>query len=514
MLESCHSLFGFNSLVAHTHTYFHFYTHTQHINDFDYYLNPDDFKSFEVSKAETFIFLFFSHQRACCWFSVLTLVSLLSLCWMYVCLVTFNDQDDVNCFILSQRLRRHICMSCYKMNLLSLQIFALFQVLLGEPLDLHWLHKVLLFLGVIFIAFGVAGISLKWQQEWPTVPLSLQATAPFLQFGAVGALTLLSPFVFRGSKFLIAVVFVTVSTAIFLCPLYIQSPCLIEMHKLPEKPKLIGHRGAPMLAPENTMMSFNSSVTCGVTAFETDVQLSEDRVPFLMHDHKAEFLRRTTNVKDKFPDKYFSHSSNFTWEELKSLNAGEWFIKVRPGVKRKARRQTIPSLLQLLNLAKQHNVSVVFDLYSPDVENDTEDIVSTILSSGIDQSLILWLPPEKRDYVDKIAPGFIQVYKNTKDMLNKTGNHLNVKYSTLSMKQISDLRSMNITVNLWVVNERWLFSLLWCAGASSVTTNSCHLLKKMNEPDWVMAHDTYKVIWISVDVVSFVIMIGLYIFQR
>lgn len=41
-------------------------------------------------------------------------------------------------------------------------------------------------------------------------------------------------------------------------------------------------------------------------------------------------------------------------------------------------------------------------------------------------------------------------------------------------------------MNLWVVNERWLFSLLWCAGASSVTTNSCHLLKNMDRPDLVM----------------------------
>lgn len=45
-------------------------------------------------------------------------------------------------------------------------------------------------------------------------------------------------------------VFVAVSTAIFLCPLYIQtqSPCLIEPDELPEKPKLIGHRGAPMVS--------------------------------------------------------------------------------------------------------------------------------------------------------------------------------------------------------------------------------------------------------------------------
>lgn len=53
-------------------------------------------------------------------------------------------------------------------------------------------------------------------------------------------------------------------------------------------------------------------------------------------------------------------------------------------------------------------------------------------------------------------------------------------------------RSMNVTVNLWVVNERWLFSLLWCAGASSVTTNSCHLLKDMDRPDLAMVSNSCK----------------------
>lgn len=53
-----------------------------------------------------------------------------------------------------------------------------------------------------------------------------------------------------------------------------------------------------------------------------------------------------------------------------------------------ARNQTIPSLLQLLRLAKQHNISIMFDLYSPDWENDTEDVVDTILESGIDPRLV------------------------------------------------------------------------------------------------------------------------------
>ncbi|XP_059202216.1 glycerophosphoinositol inositolphosphodiesterase GDPD2 isoform X2 [Centropristis striata] len=478
-------------------------------------------------------------KNACCWFSVVTLVSVLSLSWMYICLITFNDQEDVNWKGFT-KLKTWVnwfmvliiisaVITCYCVLIL---LFALFQVALGEPLNLHWLHKIFLFFGVLFIVFGVAGISLQWRQEWPTVLLSLQASAPFLQFGAVGALTLLSSFVFKGfhsargkwSKFLIAVIFVTMSATIFLCPLIIQSPCLIEKHEIPEKPNLYGHRGAPMLAPENTMMSFESSITCGVTAFETDVQLSKDRIPFLMHDNESfGFLLRTTDVKKKFNDKDFSSSSNLTWKELQTLNAGEWFLETDPfrsvsslseEEKKTAKNQSIPSLLQLLNLAKQHNISVIFDLYSPNQENDTVDTVDTILRSGIDQSLILWLPPAEREYVRKTAPGFIQVYNNESEMLDNGEDHLNVKYSKFSTDEIRVLRSMNITVNLWVVNDRWLFSLLWCAGASSVTTNSCHLLKEMQQPDWTLGPSTYRIIWIIVDIVSFLIMIGLYIFQR
>lgn len=155
---------------------------------------------------------------------------------------------------------------------------------------------------------------------------------------------------------------------------------------------------------------------------------SKDRVPFLMHDHNSEFLRRTTDIENKFPGRVHNQSADFTWEELQSLNAGEWFIDVSlvtfktnnadmdfilllkiasdtcfltfqtdpfcsvsnlsEDERQMARNQTIPSLRELLNLAKDNNIQVLFDLYSPDTENDTEDVVDTILRSGIDQSLV------------------------------------------------------------------------------------------------------------------------------
>ncbi|MGH8432454.1 MAG: glycerophosphodiester phosphodiesterase family protein, partial [Solimonas sp.] len=58
-------------------------------------------------------------------------------------------------------------------------------------------------------------------------------------------------------------------------------------------PKVIGHRGAAAYAPENTLVSFREARKRGAAWVETDVKLTADGVPILMHD---ESFRRTTDV--------------------------------------------------------------------------------------------------------------------------------------------------------------------------------------------------------------------------
>lgn len=58
------------------------------------------------------IHLFFFFQHACCGFSFVALVSLLSLCWLYICLITFNDREDVNWWV-STNLHTHACTHTY-----------------------------------------------------------------------------------------------------------------------------------------------------------------------------------------------------------------------------------------------------------------------------------------------------------------------------------------------------------------------------------------------------------------
>jgi glycerophosphoryl diester phosphodiesterase len=48
--------------------------------------------------------------------------------------------------------------------------------------------------------------------------------------------------------------------------------------------ELHGHRGACGLKPENTLPSFEAAIDAGVSAIETDIHLSRDGIPVLIHD--------------------------------------------------------------------------------------------------------------------------------------------------------------------------------------------------------------------------------------
>lgn len=78
-------------------------------------------------------------------------------------------------------------------------------------------------------------------------------------------------------------------------------------------PMWIAHRGAGRLAPENTLAAFRVGAGHGYRAFECDVKLSADGVPFLLHD---DTLQRTTSGHGVAGER--------GWAELSRLDAGSW----------------------------------------------------------------------------------------------------------------------------------------------------------------------------------------------
>ncbi|MGV8884050.1 MAG: glycerophosphodiester phosphodiesterase [Microbacteriaceae bacterium] len=87
--------------------------------------------------------------------------------------------------------------------------------------------------------------------------------------------------------------------------------------RAPGEPALIaGHRGDRANAPENTLPALQGALDSSMEFVETDVQLTADRVPVLIHDTT---LDRTTNGTGPVSDITFAH--------LRKLDAGRWYAK-------------------------------------------------------------------------------------------------------------------------------------------------------------------------------------------
>lgn len=407
----------------------------------------------------------------------------------------------------------------------------------GQKLYLHWSHKVGILVSLTVSVIATAVLSDLWSKEWRTLLLSFQVTAPFLHVGGVLLMTSLAwPVALhffrmksRVRRGLILAVYLTILVSLYLVPLGLYSPCIKEEGTLGPAPALIGHRGAPMLAPENTLMSFERAVEAGSDGLETDVTISFDGVPFLMHDYT---LRRTTNVHEVFPNQTDTPAAMFTWNELERLNAGDWFLSHNPfgtagslgaDDRQRAGNQSVCNLQTFLQLAAQTDKLVIFDLYRPPRGHPYRDtwIQRTLEviqnESSIQSSQVLWLPSDLRALVQELDPDLQQTSGSRLPLEELQNNHivkLNLDYSSMSTELIRKYAAVNITTNLYVISQPWLYSLAWCAGVHSVTTNAPQLLSTISSPLFIMSPDKYKLMWILTDLMSFALILLIIFFHR
>jgi len=105
--------------------------------------------------------------------------------------------------------------------------------------------------------------------------------------------------------------------------------------------KVIGHRGAAGLAPENTFAGFDLALELGVDGLETDVQRTKDGKLVLFHDDRLDKTTSGTGVLQET-----------SWQELQQLDAGSWFDTKYTG-------ERVPLLLEAL---KRYGARTYLDL--------------------------------------------------------------------------------------------------------------------------------------------------------
>lgn len=103
-------------------------------------------------------------------------------------------------------------------------------------------------------------------------------------------------------------------------------------------PKIIAHRGAGRLAPENTLASMRLGAQHGYTMVEYDVKLTRDGVPVLLHDDS---VKRTSNGT--------GNAGEQTYAELGKLDFGAWHSPQYAG-------EPIPTLYAIAACTQAANV--------------------------------------------------------------------------------------------------------------------------------------------------------------
>lgn len=283
---------------------------------------------------------------------------------------------------------------------------------------------------------------------------------------------------------------------------------------------VIAHRGARAYAPENTLPAFAKALEMGARMFELDVHLTRDGIPVVVHD---DTLVRCSDVKNKFPGREPYFVSDFTMDEIKTLDAGSWFVAelskpphLRQGFLQsltqeeqskfisaeeleyyRSGRVTHPTLEETLLWAKEHGLFVNVEIknlprFYPEITPKVVSIVkktemtSRVLVSCFDHcqvALCKTVSPEIATAAlcsDRLSqPGNYCADMLHADAYNPDRESLIVGPHSLTCEKtpsvmdpaIQNAREKKLGINVWTVNDPRQMKILIQAGVTGIFTD-------------------------------------------
>ena len=143
------------------------------------------------------------------------------------------------------------------------------------------------------------------------------------------------------------------------------------LHSPGDRSFVAGHRGGKDGAPENTIPAFQLALNSDADFVETDLQLTADGVPVLMHDFT---LDRTTDGSGPV---WAS-----TWKQVKALDAGSWFDPAFAGTR-------VPRLDDLLDIVRPTAKRVILELKGSWNDEQLQPVIDEIRSHDLADRVII-----------------------------------------------------------------------------------------------------------------------------
>lgn len=421
----------------------------------------------------------------------------------------------------------------YSAVLLTINLKKIFTI---NRIDPHIVHKILAIILIVVIN-TLLSIMLDLFGEEAAIVSHLFENINILIFigGAISIAIIADPIlaiiktsIRQPKSILILSCFITAYGFIFSLP-FLYVPANIIEGPLPPKPGIIAHRGASHLAPENTIKAIEVAVDYECIGWESDIRISYDGVPFLMHDST---LKRTTNVEIVFSDRADLRASNFTLSELKQLDAGSWFVDkdpyyaitkglITPSQAEVYRGIKIPTFEEALNFTRDNNLIFDCELTRPPEGHPYRSqfyniCIDLIVAAGIEDKIWISAGDELFNVIEDKAHNITKMRDacSVDEFLTSDYDQINTHYS-LSNTQFKEYSEVNISVVAHTVDFIELYSQLWCLGVNYVKTNDPHKFAELTQPLWYLPVDLYYSLWITINTLCLVSVILLnYLIRR
>lgn len=148
-------------------------------------------------------------------------------------------------------------------------------------------------------------------------------------------------------------------------------------------PKLVCHRGASLVAPENTFAAADAAIDRGAAMVELDVRESVDGVLYVLHDRNVD---RTTDGSGPI--------EHMTGAQIDALDAGRWFAPEFEG-------QRVPRLDAYLDHLKSRGVGAYVEIKWCDPDKAAAIVRETGMA---EDSFTFSFKPEMREGMRRAAP--------------------------------------------------------------------------------------------------------------
>lgn len=235
-------------------------------------------------------------------------------------------------------------------------------------------------------------------------------------------------------------------------------------------PTLIGHRGYPALAPENSRASFIAAARHGLSWVEADVALTRDNQLVVIHDDSLHLFGQ--------PEQKVAELSS---RELQKLDAGSWF----DASFRHERLLFLPQLLQSMKALRLGlNLELKISCERP-VKEQINAIVARLKELSLPQELIissfnleaLALVQQQIAGIS-IAPLFVAIPDNWMTLvkaLKPASVHCDYRY--MSEQQALAITS-HYPLYCYTVNSPLIFNRLLSWGIAGVFTDHPQRMSK------------------------------------